>query len=127
MTDGVYVRALMPIVAFVGAFALVGCSEKGNIILRGEKGDKGDKGEKGDPGPPGMTFRVVSPKSASASCEPNEVMISAFCTGDFTAYPLVPSPSLTGARCGNNPNSTTLRVTIVCAKRETTSVGTAPR
>jgi hypothetical protein len=29
--------------------------------------------------------------------------------------PLVPLAN--GARCGNNPNSTILRVTIVCAKR----------
>jgi hypothetical protein len=43
------------------------------------------------------------------------MMISAYCTGTFNAYPLVPLPN--GARCGNNPNSTTLRVTIVCAKR----------
>jgi hypothetical protein len=42
-------------------------------------------------------------------------MISAYCTGTFTAYPLVPLTN--GARCGANPNSTTLRVTIVCAKR----------
>jgi hypothetical protein len=41
-------------------------------------------------------------------------MISAYCTGTFNAYPLVPLTN--GARCGNNPNSA-LRVTIVCAKR----------
>jgi hypothetical protein len=40
-------------------------------------------------------------------------MISAYCTGTFSAYPLVPLTN--GARCG--ANSTTLRVTIVCAKR----------
>jgi hypothetical protein len=42
-------------------------------------------------------------------------MISAYCTGTFTNYPLVPLTN--GARCGANPNSTTLRVTIFCAKR----------
>ena len=101
-------RALS-IFALLTAFALMGCSEKGNI------GPRGEKGEKGDPGPPGTTLRVVSPQSPIASCEADEVMISAFCTGSFTAYPLVPSSN--GARCGNNPKSTTLRVTIVCAKR----------
>jgi hypothetical protein len=40
---------------------------------------------------------------------------TAYCSGTFNAYPLVPLAN--GARCGNNPNSTTLRVTIVCAKR----------
>jgi len=69
----------------------------------------------GDPGAPGMALRVVAPQSSTASCETDEVMISAFCSGNFNVYPLVPLAN--GARCGNNPNSTTLRVTIVCAKR----------
>jgi hypothetical protein len=62
-----------------------------------------------------MALRVVAPQSSTASCETDEVMISAFCSGNFNVYPLVPLAN--GARCGNNPNSTTLRVTIVCAKR----------
>ncbi len=105
------------------AIALSGCSD-------GSKGEKGELGEagpaglqgpagppglKGDPGTPGTTLRVVASQSASATCEPNEVMISAYCTGTFNAYPLVPLSN--GARCGNNPNSTSLRVTIVCAKQ----------
>jgi hypothetical protein len=108
------------------ALVLAGCSDSAKDI-KGEKGDpgqKGDPGEKGEPGPPGPkgdagesgpTFRVVAPQASSASCESNEVMISAYCTGTFNTYPLVPQAN--GARCGNNPNSTTLRVTIVCAKR----------
>ena len=59
--------------------------------------------------------RVVAPQSSTASCQTDEIMISAYCTGTFSAYPLVPLTN--GARCGANPNSTTLRVTIVCAKR----------
>jgi hypothetical protein len=56
----------------------------------------------------------VSPQSST--WEANEDYDhSAYCTGTFNAYPLVPLAN--GARCGNNPNSTTLRVTIVCAKR----------
>jgi hypothetical protein len=43
------------------------------------------------------------------------MMISAYCIGNFNNYPLVPFAN--GARCGEDPNSTTLRVTIVCAKR----------
>jgi hypothetical protein len=58
---------------------------------------------------------VVAPQSSTASCQTDEIMISAYCTGTFTNYPLVPLTN--GARCGANPNSTTLRVTIVCAKR----------
>ena len=58
---------------------------------------------------------VVAPQSSTASCQTDEIMISAYCTGTFSAYPLVPLTN--GARCGANPNSTTLRVTIVCAKR----------
>jgi hypothetical protein len=119
-------------VALLAALALAGCSE-GVKEVKGEKGDVGEKGEpgpvgppgpagpagnkgdKGDPGPPGPTLRVVTPQSSTATCEADEVMISAYCSGSFNAYPLVPLAN--GARCGNNPNSTTLRVTIVCAKR----------
>jgi hypothetical protein len=125
-------RAFSMTVALLAAFALAGCSE-GVKEVKGEKGDagekgepgsagppgpagsKGDKGDKGDPGAPGTALRVVAPQSSTASCETDEVMISAFCSGSFNAYPLVPLAN--GARCGNNPNSTTLRVTIVCAKR----------
>jgi hypothetical protein len=117
------VHALSMTVILITVFALVGCSEapkgeKGDPGLAGppgERGDKGDKGEKGDPGTPGMTLRVVSPQSSTASCGSDEIMTSALCTGTFNAYPLVPLAN--GARCGNTPNSATLRVSIVCAKR----------
>ena len=119
-------------VALLAAFALAGCSEEVKEV-KGEKGDagekgeagaagppgpagsKGDKGDKGDAGAPGTALRVVAPQSSTATCESDEVMISAYCSGTFNAYPLVPLEN--GARCGNNPRSTTLRVTIVCAKR----------
>jgi hypothetical protein len=113
-------RALSMIFVLVVVVALAGCSEA-PTAAKGEKGDPGEKGEqgapgaKGDPGAAGATFRVVAPQSSSASCETDEVMISAYCTGTFNNYPLVPLAN--GARCGNNPNSTTFRVTIVCAKR----------
>ena len=110
-------------VTLVTTLALAGCSdgvkgEKGDVGEKGEPGPAGPpgaKGEKGDPGAPGTAFRVVSPQSSIGTCNGDEIMISAYCTGTFNAYPLVPLTN--GARCGNNPNSTTLRVTIVCAKR----------
>ena len=117
-------RALSMTVALLAALSLASCSkegEKGDVGEKGEpgppgpQGNKGDKGDKGDPGTPGTTLRVVAAQSSSASCEADEVMISAYCSGTFNAYPLVPLEN--GARCGNNPRSTTLRVTIVCAKR----------
>jgi hypothetical protein len=119
-------------VTLVAVLALVGCSEPpkaekseagqtGSPGAKGEKGEPGqagppgEKGEKGEPGAPGTTLRVVAPQSSTASCQADEIMISAFCSGTFNAYPLVPLAN--GARCGNNPNSTTLRVTIICAKQ----------
>jgi hypothetical protein len=81
--------------------------EKGEPGPAGPPGEKGEKGEKGDTGTPGTTLRVVSPQLSIASCETDEIMISAYCSGTFNAYPLVPLAN--GARCGNNPNSTTLR------------------
>jgi hypothetical protein len=115
-------RALS-IAALMTALALAGCSD-GTKEVKGEKGDQGEKGdpgppgapgEKGDPGAPAPTLRLVAPQSSVASCEADEVMISAYCIGNFNSYPLVPFAN--GARCGDNPNSATLRVTIVCAKR----------
>jgi hypothetical protein len=122
-------RKLSMTAILAAALALGGCAdgvkevkgEKGDIGEKGEPGpagppgEKGEKGEKGDTGTPGTALRVVSPQSSIASCETDEIMISAYCSGTFNAYPLVPLAN--GARCGNNPNSTTLRVTIVCAKR----------
>ena len=113
-------HALSMTATFVAILALVGCSEppkgeKGDVGEKGEPGQAGPSGQKGEPGTPGTTLRVVSPQSSTASCETDEIMISAYCTGTFNAYPLVPLAN--GARCGNNPNSTTLRVTVVCAKR----------
>jgi Collagen triple helix repeat (20 copies) len=122
-------RKLSMTAILAAALALGGCSD-GVKEVKGEKGDigdkgapgpagppgeKGEKGEKGDTGSPGTALRVVSPQASIASCETDEIMISAYCSGTFNAYPLVPLAN--GARCGNNPNSTTLRVTIVCAKR----------
>jgi hypothetical protein len=115
-------HALSMTVTLVAVLALVGCSEapkgekgeKGDVGEKGEPGQAGTPGEKGAPGPPGTTLRVVSPQSSTASCQADEIMISAYCTGTFNGYPLVPLAN--GARCGNNPNSPNLRVTIVCAK-----------
>jgi hypothetical protein len=81
----------------------------------GPPGPQGNKGDKGDPGTRARLSGLVAAQSSTASCEADEVMISAYCSGTFNAYPLVPLEN--GARCGNNPRSTTLRVTIVCAKR----------
>jgi hypothetical protein len=115
-----FVNRVRLIVTLVAGLALGSCSDGAKEV----KGEKGDIGEKGDPGPagppgekgaPGATLRVVAPQSSTASCEADELMISAYCTGTFNTYPLVPLSN--GARCGNNPNSTTLRVTVVCAKR----------
>jgi len=87
----------------------------GRKVSPGQQARKEKRGEKGDTGTPGTALRVVSPQSSIASCETDEIMISAYCSGTFNAYPLIPLAN--GARCGNNPNSTTQRVTIVCAKR----------
>jgi len=94
-------RALSMTVVLLAALSLAGCSkevkgEKGDVGEKGEpgpagpQGAKGDKGDKGDPGTPGTTFRVVAAQSSTASCEADEVMISAYCSGTFNVYPLVP-------------------------------------
>ena len=100
----------------IGALALAGCSDPPPKEFEFGKGDPGPPGPKGDAGVAGTTLRVVAPQSSTASCQTDEIIIQRiYCTGTFTNYPLVPLTN--GARCGANPNSTTLRVTIVCAKR----------
>jgi hypothetical protein len=42
------------------------------------------------------------------------VLVSAYCTGSWTNYPLKPTEN--GASCGE-AGSTDVKVTIVCAKR----------
>jgi hypothetical protein len=55
---------------------------------------------------------VVGPSTGAASCDGGEVMISAHCTGTFSAYPLRPTDN--GASCGDGAD---VKVTLVCAKR----------
>jgi hypothetical protein len=84
--------------------------EAGSAGLKGEQGPagpKGDKGEKGDSA--GMTLRLVRPHAPNASCEADEVMISAFCSGKYRSYPLTTTAN--SAKCGSD-----VEVTIVCAK-----------
>jgi hypothetical protein len=57
---------------------------------------------------------VVSPNAPSATCDAAEVLISAYCTGSWTNYPL--KPSVNGASCGE-AGGTDVKVTIVCGKR----------
>ena len=59
-----------------------------------------------------MTLRVVLANTASGSCSAGEILISAMCTG---AVPAVPTDE--GARCGDDANSTAIRVRLVCGKR----------
>ena len=62
-----------------------------------------------------MALRLVRPKAPAASCQGGEVMISAFCSGKFKAYPLTVTEN--GARCGPDTSGTSpVEVTIVCAK-----------
>jgi hypothetical protein len=57
---------------------------------------------------------VVAPNAATASCEAGEVLISAYCTGTWTNYPLKPTEN--GAACGD-AGATDVKVTIVCGRR----------
>jgi hypothetical protein len=82
-------RGLWIPVTLIGALALAGCSDPPPKESKGEKGDPGPPGPKGDPGVAGTTLRVVAPQSSTASCQTDEIMISAYCTGTFTNYPLV--------------------------------------
>ena len=57
---------------------------------------------------------MVSPNAATATCDAGEVLISAYCTGTFTNYPL--KPTANGAACGD-AGSSDVKVTLVCGKQ----------
>jgi hypothetical protein len=101
--------------------------QKGDTGAKGDRGDagpKGDKGDKGDPGAPGApgaagaagaSFRVVAGSSASASCNGDEVVISAICTGSPNFTPLRLQGN--GAQCGDEANATSVQIRLVCGKK----------
>jgi len=92
--------------------------DKGDPGSKGDRGDvgpKGDKGDKGDAGPAGAAFRVVISSSASASCNSDEMMITALCTGSPNFTPLKLSGN--GAQCGDEANSTAVQVRLVCGRK----------
>jgi hypothetical protein len=61
-----------------------------------------------------MSLRLVRGHGPSASCNADEVMISAFCTGNYTRNPLITTQN--GAKCGPDTKNNPLEATIVCAK-----------
>jgi hypothetical protein len=83
---------------------------QGPIGPAGPEGKTGDKGDKGDPGSAGI--RVLSPVGSgqTSSCDADEVMIGAWCTGTHDTYPL---------RTGANEASCTVEsnseVVVICA------------
>ena len=110
-----HMRGLWIPITLVGALALAGCSDPPQKSPKARRAIPGLQDQRVIRALLVLSLRVVAPQSSTASCQTDEIMISAYCTGTFTNYPLVPLTN--GARCGANPNSTTLRVTIVCAKR----------
>jgi hypothetical protein len=58
----------------------------------------------------GLSLRVVRPNASSASCNADEIVVSAVCSGRSSRQPLTTTER--SARCESNGNS----VTILCAK-----------
>jgi hypothetical protein len=72
-----------------------------------------------DRGDAGSSVRVVAPEGTAAekaSCESDEVMIGAWCTGTYDVYPLRVGPGPHEASC-DVTRGTDVRVVIVCAKQ----------
>jgi hypothetical protein len=94
--------------------------ERGPAGERGAQGERGPPGPRGEPGPPvpradhgALALRVTRGKP-SKSCEPDEVLISAYCTSsgsEIQSAPFIVPPR--AARCVGilDPN-----VVITCAK-----------
>jgi hypothetical protein len=78
----------------------------------GPQGSAGPQGVRGEKGEAGMALRVVDGNAASASCEGSEIVVSAMCSA---AASLIATDN--GARCGDDPNSTAVKVRLVCGKK----------
>jgi hypothetical protein len=85
----------------------------GSPGVAGTAGPAGPKGDRGDSAAFAAAIRVVAPAPA-ASCNADEIMISAFCTGTAPQYSLTTNAN--GAKCGDDLASP-LKVTIVCLKK----------
>ena len=90
--------------------------------MAGPPGPKGDPGAAGPPGPPGPagsqgTGSAQGPRvralvgHVKASCDTDEIMISAYCVGDNTTLRMVET---TGAQCDGDPNA---KVVVSCVTK----------
>ncbi|MGE3148509.1 MAG: hypothetical protein AB7K04_05515 [Pseudorhodoplanes sp.] len=101
--------------------------------IKGEKGDKGDKGDPGAAGAagtagaagavgpagpagpagrdgaPGTTLRIVESRTAAATCDAGEKLVSAYCIGSQQSLKI----QANGADCSGGDAQT---VTLVCTK-----------
>ena len=71
----------------------------------------GPKGDPGPAGPPGKDFvlRMIAGQ-AKATCDPSEIMVSAYCAGEGGALHI---PDTMGASCEGG----TSKAVIFCARR----------
>src|SRR5262245_31303992 len=82
---------------------------------KGDRGDRGGRGESGTPGASGTTLRFVGSQTASAKCNADEVLVSAYCIGSASPAALITTES--GAQCGPDLNSDAVKAVAVCARR----------
>jgi hypothetical protein len=83
---------------------------------QGSKGDPGPQGPAGPPGPPGAAAAQgarlhVVVGQAKASCDPNEIMISAYCAGVNATLRM---DGMSGASCDGDPNA---KAVVSCATK----------
>jgi hypothetical protein len=76
--------------------------EKGD---RGEKGDKGDRGDKGERGDRGVAALRMVDGIGAATCQADEVIVSAYCYGakDEAAGTATPAPQFPSGDAGAAP------------------------
>ena len=87
---------------------------KGDPGARGQPGEPGPVGPPGPQGPVGTTLRVVEGAARRASCDVDEVLLSAYCSGRSQANLRIQA---NGAECRPDDGPTPPQVTIVCAKK----------
>lgn len=90
--------------------------ERGEPGPKGETGPRGAQGEPGEAGTAGI--RMVGPigDGKKASCAAGEIMIGAYCTGNYVSYPLQVGSGGKQAWCPAGQGSD-VKLILICGKQ----------
>jgi hypothetical protein len=84
---------------------------------QGPQGPQGAKGDAGAPGTSGVNFRIVRAETGSASCAPDEMIISATCLSQGGIYGAAPATNQNNVSCNPTEQASKVTTVLLCAKQ----------